>query len=220
MVGQRIPRQPHRYSGRTAINAEVSVHEPKPPQDVDAPLSFSMEGFQGQPPSPLISHIWAPGWNSPQAVNKFQIEVNGPLHDGDPGIRFIEPSEGAALSYFEKIPEIFMPRKGQYLVLPVYHIFGSEELSILAPGIASRSPQPYLVLTAWDAEYLNKQAGQTIKLILENDEYTLPLKISEELPRGLALLSAGLPGLEGILLPAWGKIASTEKRNGESQAVP
>jgi NADH-quinone oxidoreductase subunit G len=31
IVGQEIPRQPHRYSGRTAMQANVSVHEPKPP---------------------------------------------------------------------------------------------------------------------------------------------------------------------------------------------
>ena len=37
--GQKISRQPHRYSGRTAMLADISVHEPKPPEDPDAPLS-------------------------------------------------------------------------------------------------------------------------------------------------------------------------------------
>ena len=43
--GQKIPRQPHRYSGRTAMLANISVHEPKPPDDPESPLSFSMEGY-------------------------------------------------------------------------------------------------------------------------------------------------------------------------------
>ena len=65
--------------------ADVSVHEPKPPADPDTPLAFSMEGYQDQPPAPLISRYWSPGWNSVQALNKFQQEVGGPLKGGDPG---------------------------------------------------------------------------------------------------------------------------------------
>jgi len=41
----RVPRQPHRYSGRTALYADRSVHEPKPPVDEESPLTFSMEGI-------------------------------------------------------------------------------------------------------------------------------------------------------------------------------
>ena len=38
--GLKIPRQPHRYSGRTAITANVSVHEPAPPDDADSGCAF------------------------------------------------------------------------------------------------------------------------------------------------------------------------------------
>ena len=44
MAGAKIPREPHRYSGRTSITANISVVEPKPPDDPDSALSFSMEG--------------------------------------------------------------------------------------------------------------------------------------------------------------------------------
>ena len=77
VAGQKIPRQPHRYSGRTAMLAHISVHEPKPPDDPDSALSFSMEGYEGVPPSPFISRFWSPGWNSVQAVNKFQKRSRG-----------------------------------------------------------------------------------------------------------------------------------------------
>src|SRR5262249_57333533 len=70
MAGEKIPRQPHRYSGRTAMFANITVHEPKPPDDPDSPLSFSMEGYQGQPPSPLITRYWSPGWNSVQEIGR------------------------------------------------------------------------------------------------------------------------------------------------------
>jgi NADH-quinone oxidoreductase subunit G len=71
--GERpIPRQPHRWSGRTAILADRTVHEPAPPADPDSPFVFSMEG---QPvtlaPGRLLPFYWWPRWNSVQSLNKF-----------------------------------------------------------------------------------------------------------------------------------------------------
>ncbi len=43
--GLKIAREPRRYSGRTALRAPISVHEPKQPVDVDSALTFSMEGY-------------------------------------------------------------------------------------------------------------------------------------------------------------------------------
>ncbi len=53
IAGQRIPREPHRYSGRTAMNANLHVSEEKPPEDPDSSLSYTMEGFRGLPPPTL-----------------------------------------------------------------------------------------------------------------------------------------------------------------------
>ena len=118
-LGQKIPRQPHRYSGRTAMHADVDVHEPQPPDDPDSPLAFSMEGFDGQPPAALIPRFWAPGWNSVQAVNKFQDEVGGPLRGGDPGRRLIEPPTRPGDAMCDAVvPAAFEPRAGEWLVVP------------------------------------------------------------------------------------------------------
>ncbi len=137
--GEKIPRQPHRYSGRTAMFANVSVHEPEPPKDPESPLSFSMEGYQGIPPAPLIPRFWAPGWNSVQALNKFQTEINGPLMGGDVGKRLIVRAEGQKTVYFTDIPESFKRREGEWFVVPCFHIFGSEELSALGSGYIRKS---------------------------------------------------------------------------------
>ncbi|HEX9020297.1 MAG TPA: molybdopterin-dependent oxidoreductase, partial [Nitrospirota bacterium] len=130
--GEKIPRQPHRYSGRTAMLANVTLHEPKPPEDPDSPLSFSMEGYGGQPPAPLISRYWSPGWNSVQALNKFQQEVGGSLRGGDPGGRLIEPAPGGKPAYFTAMAAVAPGEK----TLPQHRIFGSEELSMYSPAIA------------------------------------------------------------------------------------
>jgi NADH-quinone oxidoreductase subunit G len=148
MNGQKIPREPHRYSGRTAMLADISVHEPKPPADPDSPLSFSMEGYDDEPPAPLISRYWSPGWNSVQALNKFQQEVGGPLNGGDPGKRMIEkpslPSGERAgvrgtIAYFQNLPGAAKSKNDEQLAMPLYHSFGSEELSSYSPSIVERA---------------------------------------------------------------------------------
>ena len=61
MTGQKIPRQPRRYSGRTAMTAHLDVREPKPPDDPDSPLAFSMEGFAGRPAAGPASPVLGAG---------------------------------------------------------------------------------------------------------------------------------------------------------------
>ncbi len=205
IADQKIPRQPHRYSGRTAMVADITVHEPAPPADPDAPLSFSMEGYQGLPPAALDSFFWYPGWNSYQAVNWYQLEIAGPLRGGPAGVKLIEP-EADEVSYFRSVPEPFVPRGGEFLVLRAHKIFGTEELSIHAPGIAERASRPYLEINSCDAADLGISPGQELVLDLGPVARKLPAKLNPSLPRGAAALPAGLPGLAGIDLPAWGKI--------------
>lgn len=85
----KIPRQTFRFSGRTAIYADIDVSEQKPPDDDETPLAFTMEGYKGKPPSALIPFYWSPSWNSVQALNKYQKHIGGNLTGGDPGIKLI-----------------------------------------------------------------------------------------------------------------------------------
>lgn len=206
IVGQKIPRQPHRYSGRTAMLAQISVHEPKPPADPDSPLSFSMEGYEGQPPPSLIPRFWAPGWNSIQSLNKFQDEVGGSLHGGDPGQRLIEPAPGRP-KFFDEVPPAFARRKDEWLIVPLYHIFGSEELSVLSAGIAARAPQLYIAINDDDAARLGVNDGEPVELDLRGSTYSLPVKSRPAVPKGVAGLPVGLRELPFLDLPAWGRIA-------------
>lgn len=206
IAGQKIPRQPHRYSGRTAMNSNIDVHEPRPPADPDSALAFSMEGYQGPPPAGLASFFWAPGWNSYQAVLRYQQGIGGPLRGGPAGVRLIEPETDEA-SYFKAIPEAFARRPGEFLVLQSPRIFGTEELSIHAPGIAERAVRPCLELNDSDAAELGISAGQDLDLGLGPFAARIPAALNPSLPRGVAALPAGLPGLTGIDLPAWGRVA-------------
>jgi NADH-quinone oxidoreductase subunit G len=206
LMGRKIPRQPNRYSGRTATTAHLDVREPKPPDDPDSPLAFSMEGSQAAPPPALLARFWAPGWNSVQSVNKFQSEVGGALRGDDPGLRLLAPGGMDEQAWFRDIPPPFEPREGQWLAVPLWHVFGSEELSGLAPGVAELSPQPYVAVNPGGDGKIGFGEGQPVCIGLRGRELRLPLKYDRSLPPGVAGLPAGLHGLAGIALPAWGTI--------------
>jgi NADH-quinone oxidoreductase subunit G len=198
MAGQKVPREPHRYSGRTAMLAQISVHEPKPPEDPDSPLAFSMEGNPDQPPSALNPFFWSPAWNSIQAVNKFQSEIGGELRGGDPGVRLIEPAPGAA-SYFGEMPPSFQAREDEWLLVPIPHIFGSEELSRWAPGVAQLSPSPYVAL--------NRDGVSALGAEVECLGHRVPVKVAPELPNGIAGVPAGVAPFIGFDFPLRARIA-------------
>lgn len=209
--GLKIAREAHRYSGRTAMKANVNVHEQAPPVDRDSALAFSMEGYQGQPPSALVSRYWAPGWNSVQSLNKFQSEVGGPLRGGNPGRRLIEPSSGGRSGLFQEVPGAVERPGGRCLVVPLHHVFGSEELSTLSQGISDSSPTPYLGMAEETALSLGIGQGDWVTLTLEAAVYSLKAKIVEGLAPEILGLPVGLPNTEKCDLPAWGEIAKAKK---------
>ncbi len=203
---QKIPREPHRYSGRTSMYANVKVSEDKPPVDEDSPLSYTMEGYHGIPPSSIVPFNWSPGWNSVQSINKYQIEVGGPLHGGNPGKRLLEPSAHAETDYFTDIPDAFSPKEGKWQALPLYHIYGSEELSAESPAIKERIPKPYIVLNTQDAEAQNLSEGNTIEIFYNGASHQLPVTVNSALPQGTVGLPKGLEETNGIHFPFWTKL--------------
>ncbi|MDU3817648.1 MAG: NADH-quinone oxidoreductase subunit NuoG [Mixta calida] len=196
--GQKLARSPHRSSGRTAARANISVHEPRQPQDVDTMFSFSMEG-NNQPSAPRsdIPFAWAPGWNSPQAWNKFQDEVGGKLRNGDPGVRLFEASAGQ-LSWFDRVPTAFA-RNGGWRVAPYYNLFGSEEMSQRAPVMQQRMPQPAIVINPADAATLGVNAGAALELNCAGETLRLPVRFSDALQAGQVGLPLGMPGVPPFL---------------------
>lgn len=205
--GARIPREAHRYSGRTAMTANVAVSEPKPLQDDDSSLSYTMEGYRGLPPAPLIPFFWSPGWNSGQSVNKYQQEVGGMLKGGDPGIRLFEKTTTLP-AFYQDAPEAFVPRPDKWMLLPQYHLFGSGELSVYTAGIVSLSSGPYVSLSKHDAERLHVRNGDMVSVKADNKTYTFPLSIQESLPDGIVLVPAGLRGMDALSWGSWVNIST------------
>ena len=196
--GLKLAREPLRYSGRTSMRANISVHEPRQPQDQDSPFAFSMEGYSGSAEDrQQIPFAWAPGWNSPQAWNKFQDEVGGHLRAGDPGVRlFAAPAD--RLEWFA-VPAAGRASAGRWQVVALHHIFGSDETSSRAAPVQERIPAAYAALGSEDAARLGLKDGALLGLKLGGRELRLPLRVDEELASGLLGLPSGLEGIPPLV---------------------
>ncbi|TXH98014.1 MAG: NADH-quinone oxidoreductase subunit NuoG, partial [Pseudomonas sp.] len=195
--GLKLAREPHRYSGRTSMRANISVHEPRQPQDKDSAFAFSMEGYAGSAEDrQQIPFAWSPGWNSPQAWNKFQDEVGGHLRAGDPGVRLLD-GERADLNWFS-VPAPCSAQPGNWQVVPYFHLFGSDETSARAKPIQQRIPEAYVVLAEEDAAKLGVNPGAMLGLTVGGVTLRLPLQTSAALSSGLIGLPAGLPGIPAL----------------------
>ena len=187
IAGLKIAREPHRYSGRTAIHADVTVHEPKPPDDPDSALAFSMEGYQGQPPPSLIARFWAPGWNSVQSLNHYQAEVGGPLRGGDPGQASDRAGGRIAAPYFDRVPPPFEPHANEWLCVPSPHLRfrGAERARTWR---AERLPHPYVALNPEDLARSGSQKGCGARQV-GDASHRLVVRALPSLPAAIA----GLP---------------------------
>ncbi len=173
----KAPRQLHRYSGRTAMNADMNVHEGKQPVDRQSALAFSMEGVPLQKDSSLLSAAWAPAWNSNQAISKFQDEINGELKQGCKGVHLLQRSDPV-----QKCKSVATKDNRQKLTLYfIDHIFGSEELSVEASAVRARSVAPYLCVGVVEAKELGLQQHGLARVCAGEYEIQLPVLIRQRI---------------------------------------
>src|SRR3990172_9114188 len=135
-----------------------------------------MEGFRGLPPSPFIPFYWSPGWNSVQALNKFQEEIGGPLRGGDPGLRIVSSSQGG-FEYFRYMPEPQTQGIDEWLIVPYSRIFGSEELSARSSSVGERIQPAFLLLNDTDAKRIGAGNGSMVSMEISDARVKLALRI-------------------------------------------
>ena len=101
----------------------------------------------------------------------------------------------------------FEPRAGEWLVVPLHHIFGTEELSALAPAYRRAQPQSHISRSIQTMRRdLGLAAGDEVQLRLRRrnsadgltpcnpePKYRLPVRFKPELLHGTAGLPVGLP---------------------------
>jgi len=215
-VDAKLPRQTPRSSGRTAMRAHLDVHEPRQPADDESPLAFSMEGTLDRE-SPILPFVWSPGWNSNQAVLRFQQEAGGELRGGSGGVRLVASparSEGAVAARPPEAPEAALP-PGALRAVPLYAVFGSDELSALSAPIAERGGRAQLALNPADGASRGLFDGQVVVAWsgegadAERAGVRLRLVLDPSLRPGHAGYTRGVPG--GIAhLPTWLRVRADD----------
>ncbi|PPI88222.1 NADH-quinone oxidoreductase subunit G [Candidatus Pantoea edessiphila] len=197
--GQKLARTSCRASGRTAILANINVHEPRQPQDADTMFTFSMEG-NNQPKSSCsqIPFAWVPGWNSVQAWNKFQNTIGGTLFNGDPGIRLFNKNN-RNFPWFKNIP-VSLDKKNNLRIVPIYQLLSSEEMFQRSTIFRDLKFQPMLVLNSNDAAKLGFNKGITVEFTCMNEKWYFPIQLSSTLKSGLAGIPIGTPGIPLFLI--------------------
>ncbi|MGH8297461.1 MAG: NADH-quinone oxidoreductase subunit NuoG, partial [Steroidobacteraceae bacterium] len=94
----------------------------------------------------------------------------------------------------------------EWLITPLYEIFGSEELSALAPAVAERVPSTYLLLGPEDAARLGATDGTVVEVKFAGAAYRLDVRLQDSLAAGVAGFLTGLPGSAAVALPVWATI--------------
>ena len=189
MTGLKIARQPRRYSGRTAMRAPISVHEPMQPKDLDTGLTFSMEGYSGkQTPSSMIPFASAAGWNSPQAWNKYQDNVGGHLKNGDPGVRMFDQLARLETRQYVAPEAIAVTttdiQQGHAKLVPIHNIYASSMMASRSPIVAEQLPVAAWRIGMDDAKDWNIANGDYLAIEIDKQQITLPVQIVGYLAEG------------------------------------
>lgn len=188
IAGMKVPRQPHRYSGRTSINADKNVAEQKQTQDEDSALAFSMEGAPINVPSSLNASVWSPGWNSNEAVNKFQDEVDGHLRGGDPGIRIIKPSTTSTIAEnIGDLKDVTLEGK-KLLAIAAARFFDGDRRLTLSSALLQRAESPAAQINGATAARLNLATGQSIRITNGDVSLQCQLRVIDAIPDNLLIL--------------------------------
>lgn len=191
-IGLKAARQPIRYSGRTAMYANKTMHEPKTRVDEDSSLNYSMEGDNHGLPSALRPFVWDPGWNSNQSLHKFQEEIGGAMKGGSAGTRLIEPSGTGAAADIQP-PRVFEPQPGTFYLTPHYQLFGSEELSVHAEAVAEMVGLPVARLAPKDAQKIGLIESDGVAVMADGVAVNCALVIDPRVPEGTLGYTVGHP---------------------------
>jgi NADH-quinone oxidoreductase subunit G len=206
IFGEKIARQTLRFSGRTAMTANIDVNEPKLPEDDDSPLAFSMEPYKG-PGSPYLNPFyWSPGWNSVQATNQYIDEPDGNVKGGNPGVLLFGDKGELSRDYYSKIPEPFRPSASKkMLFIKTVIIFGSEELSSSGKAISGLIPEAFILVNEHEAKRLSITSGDKIKITVNKNNITVGVRIDNSVGDSIAGLALSTRD-PYISLPAWGTV--------------
>jgi NADH-quinone oxidoreductase subunit G len=187
IINQKIARSTHRFSGRTAIEANIMISEPKPPSDPDSPMSYTMEGYHGLAPADLTTYYWSPGWNSWNSLTRFSEEKLFRGEKGSFGIRLFLDKEARVTEPSSDFPPVSGSDEDDMLVVPARRIFGSEELSSRSRSVADLIPGPFILMNSrYAGKFMDKNGQFTLNY--KSFRQTIDVRTDDSMPDGIGAL--------------------------------
>jgi NADH-quinone oxidoreductase subunit G len=148
-----------------------------------------MEGVPPVKSAAVFNSPWAPGWNSNQSVFKFQSEAGGPLQQSSQGERLLD-NNGAGRSWYQ--PGMHKSSGAGFTLFPLYHLFGSEELTARSEAIQARATGAYIAINPADAGKLGLNSSDGVQV---QHNGAVPFLLRESILPGTVGVSVGLTGL-------------------------
>lgn len=212
--GQKVARMTPRSSGRTAMTANLSVHEPLQPVDQNSAFSYSMEGIQVNESAQLTPYVWSPGWNSNQAINKFSSESSASPNKLTVGVKLIVENQPG-----ENQP-VYSPQSSANLeameLIPHYHLFGSEEMSARAAAINELAPENYLGMNSSLASSLEVTTGDGVEYLLDGNTFRVEVVVDNTIPDKCLLYPVIQDGVRQLIGVNSIDIRKSDARTGEA----
>jgi NADH-quinone oxidoreductase subunit G len=171
------------------MRAHINVHEPKQEQDEDGLMTYSMEGVPPTTDATIFNSPWAPGWNSNQALFKFQKHTGAELSQAGHGELLFDGSAGAKAWYAATVSKATLQG---FAMFPLYHLFGSEELTAKSDAIQARATAAYVALNPADAARLGLGASDGVQV---QNNGAVPYLVRNSVQPGTVGISVGLSGL-------------------------
>ncbi|STM19661.1 NADH-quinone oxidoreductase subunit G [Escherichia coli] len=202
-VGRNWPVNRTVTAVRTAMRANISVHEPRQPQDIDTMFTFSMEGN-----------------NQPTAHRFASAVCLGAGLELPAGVEQIPGRSGRQTALWRSGACVCLkPAKMVWITSPAYRHASSRRTGngvsrrittclaamnchSVAPVFQSRMPQPYIKLNPADAAKLGVNAGTRVSFSYDGNTVTLPVEIAEGLTAGQVGLPMGMSGIAPVLAGA------------------
>ena len=151
-------------------------------------MAYSMEGVSALKDSTVFNSPWAPGWNSNQALFKFQDHTGGPLRSATHGERLL--ATGSTRDWY--VAETGKNGGSGFSVFPLYQLFGSEELTAHSDAIQAKATGAYIALNPADVQKLGLTSTDGVQL---QHNGALPFVTRNSVQPGTVGVSVGLSGV-------------------------
>ena len=144
-------------------------------------------------------------------MNKYMEEPNGHLiNGGDPGVFILKNSSSEFPVPYRPTGIQTIPADDEMLIIPVWQIFGSEELSSVGKAISERTSTPFVMVNDDEIKRIGLSVGESCRISVKNTLINLMVISNNSIPDGIAGLSYNMRNIPYLALPLPGKLKKHE----------